>query len=95
MKYSPKLIGHMNRWAMRSSPSCTDDRVICVHCKHNTWYSGDSVDATFQVNGQYLCKECRVINPIQTALCESIPYEVLSIFMSNFKSIKVKEYLWK
>jgi hypothetical protein len=90
----------MARWSMRKfkcwRPGLDhiDPRVICVNCVDNSWYDNDSKDAVFQMNGQYLCKGCRVTNPIKLALCQSIPYEVLTILMINRSPTKVTDVMW-
>ena len=101
MPISRRMQGFMDRWSLRKCPAwrpgmeVVDKRVICVNCNELSWYDRDSMYAKFQLNGQYLCKECRVCNPIQLALCQSIPYEVLSIVMQVCPPRLVKDVMWK
>lgn len=100
MPISARLEGFMGRWSMRKHECWRpgldniDPRVICANCTENSWYDGDCMDVKFQMNGQYLCKECRVHNPIQVAICQSIPYEVLSIVMDICQPEKVQDIMW-
>lgn len=100
MAPSKCMQGFMDRWELRKLPCWKpgmdhiDKRVICVNCNIGTWYDHDSKDAKFQLNGQYLCKECRVSNPIQLALCQSIPYEVLSVVSQVCPAKMVRDVMW-
>jgi len=98
---SKRMQRFMDRWALRKDPvwrpgrDHIDPRIVCVNCKYGSWYDHDNVNATFQLNGQYICRECRSVNPIQTALYQSIPYEVLSVVVQVCPPQKVKDVMWK
>jgi hypothetical protein len=101
MAISKRMQGFMGRWALRKDPiwrpglDFIDPRAVCTQCKTGSWYDHDSKDAQFEMNEQYLCKECRPSSSIQVALCQSIPYGVLSVVMEVCPPKKVRDIMWK
>ena len=99
MKYSPGLTSMMNRWKLRKVPGWqpgweADDAVRCVQCRETTWYDGDHYTTRFQPSGMYVCHHCRPESREMVALCQSIPYEVLRVFLDHHPPRRVTEVAW-
>jgi hypothetical protein len=98
-KYSSRLDGFMSRWRTRSVPGWqpgweADDAVRCVQCHQTTWYDGDHYTPRFQPSGRYICHHCRPQSREMVALCQSLPYEVLHVFLNHHPPRRVTEVTW-
>lgn len=99
---SDRMKAHMDRWALRTVPGWApgksitdlDQNVTCCECA-KTWYERDVYTARFQPSGLYRCFRCRPTSREMVALCQSIPYEVLSIFLAHRPPERVTARVWK
>lgn len=88
MKFSSNLENLMSNWRTRSVPGWkpgwnVNDAVRCVQCKDTTWYDGDHFMSRFQPSGRYICHQCRPKSREMVALCQSIPHDVLRVFLDH------------
>ena len=82
----------MASWAPRRNSDWSPGRSIyanapeitfCTGC-NGSYYDGERWDTRLQkMSGRYICRHCLPVNPEMTALCQSIPYEVLKVVLDN------------
>lgn len=99
-RYTPRMEAFLDRWRLRRQvpgwrPGWeVNDAVRCVQCRETTWYDGDRYDSRFQPSGRYVCHHCRPGSREMVALCQSLPYEVLQVFLNHHPPRRVTEVTW-